>query len=100
VIKKCFAAIGVLEKYGHNLRRPHVDYLRNGIYELRISFRGIQYRMLYFFHGKDIVIISHGLVKESIVPPYDIDLSLERKKKYGKNPEKHTYVKEVDHERG
>jgi hypothetical protein len=91
-VKKCYAAISILKKIGHDLRRPHADYLRDEIYELRVSLRGVQYRLLYFFHGKNIIIIAHGLIKENKVPQYDIDLSIERKEKYKENPKKHTYL--------
>jgi putative component of toxin-antitoxin plasmid stabilization module len=72
------------------LRRPEADFLRDGIYELRISFRGVQHRILYFFHGAVAAIVSHGLVKERIVPPNEIDRAIERKKRYEANPSKHT----------
>jgi hypothetical protein len=39
------------------------------IYELRFGFRGRNYRMLYFFSGREVVVVSHGLTKERIVPP-------------------------------
>ena len=55
---KCRTRIERLEELGHELRRPEADYLRDGIYELRISLQGIQYRLLYFFHGNTAVIIS------------------------------------------
>ncbi len=32
---KCAARIRLLANFGHELRRPHVDYLRDGIHELR-----------------------------------------------------------------
>jgi hypothetical protein len=35
---------------GHELRRPEADFLRDGVYELRISLNHIQYRLLYCFH--------------------------------------------------
>lgn len=43
---------------GHELRRPEADFLRDGIYELRVSLQGQQYRMLYFFHGKVVAVVS------------------------------------------
>ena len=49
---------------GHELRRPEADFLRDGIYELRVSRRGVHRRILYFFHGKFAAVVSHGLVKE------------------------------------
>ncbi len=48
---KCRVRIGRLRAEGHELRRPEADYLRNGVYELRVGFQGVNYRMLYFFHG-------------------------------------------------
>ena len=46
---KCLARLVRLEQLGHDLRRPEADYLEGGIYELRATYRGVHYRMLYFF---------------------------------------------------
>jgi phage-related protein len=62
---KCRVRIERLRDLGHELRRPEADYLRDGIYELRVGFRGMNYRMLYFFHGKVAAVLAHGLVKEA-----------------------------------
>lgn len=91
---KCIIRIERLEEMGHELRRPEADLLRDGIYELRVAFRGIQYRMLYFFHEKDAV-ISHGLIKEREVPDKEIEQALERKKMFASNPQLHTYEEET-----
>ena len=64
---KCLAQVRLLRSQGHELRRPIADYLRDGIYELRPTLRGIHYRILYFLSGKNVVVISHGLSKESEV---------------------------------
>ena len=48
---QCIAKVELLRARGHELRRPHAEYLRDGIYELRAKARGVNYRMLYFFHG-------------------------------------------------
>ncbi len=87
---KCIVRIERLAALGHELRRPQADYLRDGIYELRPTFQNIQYRMLYFFMGKQ-AIISHGCIKESEVPPKEIDLAVDRKNRFAKNPLKHTW---------
>ena len=76
---------------GHELRRPEADLLRDGIYELRVSLQGIHYRILYFFHGTVAAVVSHGLIKERVVPPIEISRALERKKRFEVNPRKHTY---------
>jgi Gp49-like protein DUF891 len=49
---KCTARISRLAEMGNELRRPEADYLRDGIYELRASYQGINYRILYFFLGR------------------------------------------------
>jgi hypothetical protein len=76
---KCTVRIERLAELGHELRRPEADFLRDKIYELRIGFQGINYRILYFFHGTTIAVLSHGIVKEREVPPKEIDKAIERR---------------------
>jgi len=66
--------------------------LRDGVYELRIGLQHMNYRILYFFHGKVAAVISHGLMKEDKVPSKEIDKAVERKRKFELNPELHTQV--------
>lgn len=49
---KCVVRLDLLRGMGHELRRPHADFLRDGIYELRVDLQGIHYRVLYFFSQK------------------------------------------------
>jgi phage-related protein len=77
--KKCLARILELADKGNEMRRPHADYLRDGIYELRATLEKDQYRVLYFFCGKNVVAVSHGVTKEREVPPAAIELAIERK---------------------
>ncbi len=90
-VAKCRVRMDRLQEKGHELRRPHGDYLRDDIYELRASLQGIHYRVLYFFHENTAVVVSHGIVKEKRVPPKEIDLAIERRKAFFQNPEQHTY---------
>ena len=63
-----------LEELGHELRRPEVDYPREGIYALRTKHGGVNYRMLYFFHGRTAAVVSHGITKQrAAVPPKEIE---------------------------
>lgn len=87
---KCFVRIERLAELGYELRRPEADILRDGIYELRVSFRRVQYRILYFFH-EGAAVLAHGLTKESKVPSVDIERALTRKDHFIANPEIHTY---------
>ena len=59
---KCIVKIERLAAMGHELRRPEADYLRDGIYELRVSLQSVRYRILYFFQEKNAV-ISHRVGK-------------------------------------
>jgi hypothetical protein len=93
-VAKCRVKIERLAEFGNALRRPEADFLRDGIYELRVGLRGINYRMLYFFHGRTAAVLSHGLVKGRVVPSKEIDRAVERKRKFEEAPEKHTYREE------
>jgi len=91
---KCVAALKRLGALGHELRRPIVDYLRDDIYELRVGLRRNNYRMLYFFHGRTAAVVSHGLEKERIVPPKEIDKAIRRKRAFEVDPPFHTFIPE------
>jgi len=94
VQNKCFVRISRLEELGHELRRPEADLLRDNIYELRVGLQGINYRILYFFHGKQAAVLAQGVIKEREVPPQEIERAIERKRKFEREPEKYTYSKE------
>lgn len=91
VFEKCFAQINLLKMKGYELHRPYADYLGNGIYELRISFRRMQYRLLYFFYGQNVVVLTHGFVKEGKIPNIEIDRAIERKNKFEAKPNIHSF---------
>jgi phage-related protein len=88
---KCLVRIERLKELGCQLRRPEADYLRDGIYELRISLGGIHHRILYFYAGQAVAVLSHGLIKERAVPPKEIELAIWRKSQFEADPEGHTY---------
>ena len=90
-LDKCTVRIQTLKEMGHELRRPEADLLREGIYELRVGLQHVNYRMVYFFHGRMVAVVSHGLVKEAEVPPKEIEIAIERKRKFEKDPKAHTY---------
>ena len=93
-LDKCVVRIERLRDMGHELRRPEADFLRDGIYELRIGLQHANYRILYFFHGKEATVVSHGLVKEAEVPNKEINKAIQRKKKFETDPKAHTHVEE------
>lgn len=95
-VDKCQAAIERLAEMGHELRRPEADILRDGIYELRIRVGRVNYRILYFYHGRGVALLTHGLTKEREVPNADIDRAIVRKDRFMTDPKKHTYESEDD----
>jgi hypothetical protein len=88
---KCTVKIERLKQMGHELRRPEADYLRDGIYELRIGLQGMNYRILYFFYGSKAAVLAQGLVKERLVPHRDIESAIKRKNKFISDPKKYTF---------
>jgi len=88
---KCLVRLKRLEDLGHELRRPEADFLRDGIHELRASYQGVHYRMLYFFHERSIVVLTHGVVKEREVPTKEIDKAIRAKEAYQRDPSAHTF---------
>src|SRR3954447_25430459 len=89
---RCLARLILLEEHGHELRRPHAEYLEGTeLYELRVKFHRVNLRMLYFFHEREAAVVSHGFSKEGKVPQKEIDLATERMNKFKADPERHTF---------
>ncbi len=78
---KCVAKIRRLRELGHELRRPEADYLRDGIYELRIRKGNVNYRVVYFFQGQNVAILCHALTKKAEVSENDYDILLRQRKR-------------------
>lgn len=88
---KCRVRIQRLAELGHELRRPEADLLRDGIYELRVGLQHVNYRILYFFHGRVAAILAHGLTKQDRVPPAAIETASARKRRFEQDPNLHTF---------
>jgi hypothetical protein len=96
--EKCVAQLGLLRSLGHELRRPIADYLRDGVYELRVQVGHSQHRILYFFHGRNVAVLVHGLTKEKKVPAKEINRAISRQESYKQNPMSHTFRKDSNNE--
>jgi len=62
---KVFSRITLLEKKCQELRRPYVDFLQDGLYELRVVFFGNQVRVIYAYMFKDYIILLHAFHKRT-----------------------------------
>lgn len=60
-----------LQEKGPNLLRPYADVLKEPIRELRTSFGRLEIRLLYFIHGRSIVVVTHGFLKKTKKVPKD-----------------------------
>jgi phage-related protein len=88
---KCRVRIQRLSELGHELRRPEADLLRGGIYELRVRLQHVNYRLLYFFHGRVAAVLAHALTKEERVPGAAVETALARRRKFEQEPKLHTF---------
>jgi len=94
---KCVVRIRRLTELGHELRRPEADLLRDGIYELRARLGTVNYRILYFFHGRNVAVLAHALTKEDEIPIAEIDRAVERKRAFIARPMAHTFIGDIEH---
>ena len=94
----CVERMQRLATLDHELRRPHADLLRDDVFELRARHGNINYRVLYFFHGKDIAVLAHWLTINGKVPDADIERAVRRKNALEQDPAKHVYEENDDGE--
>jgi phage-related protein len=95
---KCAVRIRRLAEMGHELGRPEADLLRDGIYELRAKLGTVNYRILYFFHVRNVAVLAHAITKEAEIPKSEINRALERKRKFMANPAVHTFIGDIEYE--
>jgi phage-related protein len=62
---KVAAHLSLLEEHGPHHRRPYADSVRGQIRELRIQQSSNQYRILYFFHWRDQIVLAHAFSKKT-----------------------------------
>jgi len=89
---QCVDRVKRLAECGFDLRRPLCDILGQGIYELRAKRQNVNYRILYGFVGKSIILLSHGCSKKKKVPPREIKRAVRNIENYSRDPKGHTYA--------
>lgn len=93
---KCVALLRRLALQGHELRRPESGFLGDGLYELRARRGRVNYRILYFFHGRGVAVVGHALTKEARIPSADMDRALRRKRAFEQDSANHTSERTVE----
>lgn len=80
---KAIRDIELLEKYGSELKEPHVKALKGknntGLYELRIKFSNDIARVFYFTYFDNKYVLLHGFIKKTMKTP---TREIEQAKKY------------------
>ncbi len=95
----CYDRLERLRDYGFELGFPAAEHLGDGIWELRTRVRKVRLRMLYFFHERMTVVVTHGFRKTGKkVPPVEIERAKRRRVRYQTAPESHTFHWERDNE--
>ncbi len=95
--RKCRVVIQRLQDKGSQIRFPHAQHLRNGIFELRTRFGKVRYRLFYFWHGDTGAVITHGIIKKTgAVPDREITIAVQRKNRFEANPAIH--IQEIDND--
>jgi len=84
---KALREIVLLRDHGRDLREPHVKYMKNGVFELRIKTGSDISRIFYFFFTGEKIILTNGFIKKTQkTPSKEIEKALEYKNDYiGRN---------------
>jgi len=80
---------------GYAMRRPYAEYLGQGLYELRFHSGRVQIRILYFFHGREAVVLSSVLRKEDRIPPIELGRAALRKREFESSPGEHSHEEDL-----
>lgn len=92
---RIYAALTRLRDAGHEARRPLVENLGDGIYELRIRAGRVNYRILFSFFGRTAVALAHGFTKEDVIPVTELTIAKQRRTEYENDPSRHLMEMEV-----
>ena len=66
---KVLRSIKLLEEFGMELKGPHIEYLEDGIHELRIKLSTNIFRIMLFHFQDNKIILLHGFQKKTQKTP-------------------------------
>nr|UNJ80402.1 Toxin HigB [Morganella morganii] len=75
---KVFVALDKLEARGNQLRAPHTETIRDGLFELRAGKKDITRTFFAFAKGKKIYILRTFIKKTRKTPESEITLAFKR----------------------
>jgi len=90
--------INKLEEQGPKLPRPLAAFLRDGIHELRLTLKGDEVRILYFFIFQEFIFLTNSFIKNvSRVPESEINKALKCKRDIERRyPTKEDFIKALE----
>lgn len=59
----------------------------------------MNYRILYFFFGRKMIVLTHGLTKETTIPIKEIEFALGCKRGFERDPINHSYIGKIEEEK-
>lgn len=81
-IKKIFYVIDML-KVQERISTKFVKFIRDGLYELRVSHNNNIYRVFFIFDDENIALLFNGFQKKTMkTPKKEIDTALKLKEEY------------------
>lgn len=86
---KALNDINLLKKCGNNLRSPHSEYIKDGIFELRVKYASDISRIFYFFYVGNKIILTNGFIKKTQKTPLkEIEKAIKYKEDYKRRNKK------------
>jgi putative component of toxin-antitoxin plasmid stabilization module len=86
---KCIALIERLRECGTDLRGKLAAYLKNGVWELRVSAGSIEYRIAYAAEA-GVLVLLHGFRAHVADDAREYDRAIDRLAEFRANPDLHT----------
>ena len=60
----------------------YIKYIRNGVYEFRITYMRVEYRIFFFYDGDTIVVLLNSFKKSRKTPEDEISKAIKLKEDY------------------
>ena len=80
--QKIYRSLSLL-KEDDKIPRHYIRYIRDGIYEFRVTSSGNEYRIFFIYDGETIVVLFNAFMKKSRkTPDKEIEKAVTLKKKY------------------
>ncbi|WP_338832838.1 hypothetical protein MHLNE_15840 [Moorella humiferrea] len=80
---KIARALDLLREFGPRIGMPYTKHLEEGIWELRVPFGGLAFRLLYFVDTNRFLVVVHAFSKKTPkVPRKELDIAIARMKDY------------------